>query len=381
MEFGWTDDQRKISQAAAEFARRELNTDLMGRDNEAQFPRKEWLRCAEFGIQGMPIPAELGGQGADLVTTAYVLESLGYGCADNSLLFALNAHLWSCAVPVWKLGNDSQRRRYLPSLCDGSMIGTHAVTEVGSGSDANALSTSALPDGDDYILNGTKIFITNASVADIGLVLARSGHEGNITDLSMFIVDFDRPGVIVSPSFDKLGLRTTPLCEVTFSDCRVPASSLLGAPGAGMAVFNAAIEWERSFVLASALGTMRRQLEESVRFASRHSRFGQPIGKNQTVANRIVDMRMRLDAARLLTYQVAWLKDRGKRTTLESTIVKLFLSEAFVESSAAAFQNFGAQAYIAGTAQERDLRDSLASRIYAGTSDIHRVIISRLLGL
>lgn len=381
MEFGWTEDQRQISKAAAEFARRELNSDLMDRDHEAQFPQKEWLRCAEFGIQGMPIPVELGGQGADLVTTVYALESLGYGCADNGLLFALNAHLWSCAVPIWKLGNDSQRRRYLPSLCDGSMIGTHAVTEAGSGSDANALSTSALPDGDDYLLNGTKIFITNASVADMGLVLARSGSEGNIADLSMFIVDFDRPGVTVSQSFDKLGLRTTPLCEITFTDCRVPASALLGAPGAGMAIFNAAIEWERSFVLASALGTMRRQLEESVRYASGHSRFGRPIGKNQTVANRIVDMRMRLDAARLLMYQVAWLKDQGKRTTLESTMVKLFLSEAFVESSVAAFQNFGAQAYIAGTAQERDLRDSLASRIYSGTSDIHRVIISRLLGL
>jgi alkylation response protein AidB-like acyl-CoA dehydrogenase len=381
MEFGWTDDQRQIVQAAAEFARRELNIDLITRDHEARFPRKAWLRCAEFGVQGLPIPAAFGGQGADLVTTARVLESLGYGCADNGLLFALNAHLWSCAVPIWKLGDDTQRRRYLPSLCDGSMIGTHAVTEAGSGSDVYAVSTSALPDGDDYILDGTKIFITNASVADVGLVLARCEGKENIADLCMFIVDFDRPGITVSQPFDKLGLRTSPLCEITFTDCRVPASSLLGAPGAGMAVFNAAIEWERSFILASALGTMRRQLEESVRYASGHIRFGQPIGKNQSVANRIVDMRVRLDAARLLMYQVAWLKDQGKHATLESAIVKLFLSEAFVQSSAAAFQTFGAQAYIAGTAQERDLRDSLASRIYSGTSDIQRVIISRLLGV
>jgi alkylation response protein AidB-like acyl-CoA dehydrogenase len=381
VEFGWTDDQRQIGQAAVEFARRELNTDLAARDHEARFPRKAWLRCAEFGVQGLPIPLALGGQGADLVTTVHVLESLGYGCADNGLLFALNAHMWSCAVPIWKLGNDTQRRRYLPSLCDGSMIGTDAVTEAGSGSDAYAVSTRAIPDGNDYILNGTKIFITNASLADVGLVLARSAGTGSVADLCMFVVEFDWPGITVSLPFDKLGLRTSPLCEITFTDCRVPASALLGAPGAGMAVCSACIEWERSFILASALGTMRRQLEESVRHASDHSRFGQPIGKNQSVANRIVDMCVRLDAARLLMYRVAWLKDQGKHAMLDSAIVKLYLSEAFVESSAAAFQTFGAQAYIAGTAQERDLRDSLASRIYAGTSDIQRVVISRLLGL
>lgn len=381
MEFGWTNEQRQIGLAAVEFARRELNTDLAAREHEARFPRKAWLRCAEFGVQGLPIPVELGGQGADLVTTAHVLESLGYGCADNGLLFALNAHMWSCAVPIWKFGDDTQRRRYLPSLCDGSMIGANVVTEAGSGSDVYAVSTSAVPDGDQYVLNGTKIFITNASVADVGLVLARDASEGSVAGLCMFIVELDRSGITVSQPFDKLGLRTSPLCEVTFTDCRVPASSLVGGPGAGMAVFNAGMEWERSFILASALGTMRRQLEESVRHAGDHSRFGQPIGKNQSVANRIVDMRVRLDAARLLMYQVAWLKDQGKHATLESAIVKLFLSEAFVESSADAFQTFGAQAYIAGTAQERDFRDSLASRIYSGTSDIQRVIISRLLGL
>lgn len=381
MEFGWTDEQRQIGQAAVEFARKELNTGLADREHEARFPQKAWLRCAEFGVQGLPIPVALGGQGADLVTTAHVLESLGYGCADNGLLFALNAHMWSCALPIWKFGDDTQRLRYLPSLCDGSMIGANVVTEAGSGSDVYAVSTRAVPDGDHYILNGTKIFITNASVADVGLVLARAGDEGNIGDLWMFIVELDRPGITVSQPFDKLGLRTSPLCEITFTDCRVPASSVLGGPGAGMAVFNAGMEWERSFILASALGTMRLQLEESVRHASDHSRFGQPIGKNQSVANRLVDMRVRLDAARLLMYQVAWLKDQGRHATLESAIVKLFLSEAFVESSAAAFQTFGAQAYISGTAQERDLRDSLASRIYSGTSDIQRVLVARLLGL
>jgi alkylation response protein AidB-like acyl-CoA dehydrogenase len=381
MEFDWTDEQRQLGQVAFEFARKELNADLAARDQASGFPHKAWLRCAEFGVQGLPIPEDLGGQGADLVTTALVLESLGYGCQDNGLLFAINAHLWSCALPIWKFGDDRQRRRYLPALCDGSMIGVQAVTEACSGSDAFAVSTKAEPDGGHYVLNGSKIFITNAPVCDILIVLARAGSEASVEDLCAFIVERETPGLLVGQPFDKLGLRTSPLGQVTLADCRVPASALLGGPGAGMTVFNTTIEWERSFILASTLGTMRRQLEESVEYASTHCRFGQPIGKNQSVANRIVDMKVRLDAARLLLYQLAWLKDQGRRTTLESAIVKLFLSQAFVESSVSAFETFGAQAYITGTAQERNLRDSLASRIYSGTSDIQRVIIARRLGL
>jgi alkylation response protein AidB-like acyl-CoA dehydrogenase len=378
VEFGWTDEQRQIGQAAVEFARK-LNADIATLDQAASFPSQAWLRCAEFGVQGLPIPEDLGGQGADLLTTAMVLESLGYGCEDNGLLFSINAHLWSCAVPIWKFGDDAQKSRYLPPLCNGSMIGVQAVTEAGSGSDAFALSTRAAADGSHYILNGSKIFITNAPVADLLVVLARTG--GDATDLCAFLVERETQGLIISQPFDKLGLRTSPMGEVTLTDCRVPTSALLGGPGAGMTVFNTTIEWERSFILASALGTMRRQLEESIRFASTHRRFGRPISKNQSVANRIVDMRVHLDAARLLMYQLAWLKDQGRRTMLESAIVKLFLSQAFVDSSIAAFETFGAQAYMTGTPQERNLRDSLASRIYSGTSDIQRVIIGRMLGL
>ena len=379
MEFGWTDEQQRIGQTAIEFGRK-LNVDLSRPDRAEGFPHEEWLRCAEFGVQGLPIPEDLGGQGADLVTTALVLESLGYGCEDHGLLFSISGHLWSCAVPIWKFGTDSQRQRYLPPMCKGALIGAYAATEAGSGSDAFALATRAVPDGDHYVLNGSKIFVTNAQIADVVIVLAgmASGHR---SDLCAFIVERGTPGLAVSRPFEKLGLHTSPMGEVTFADCRVPAAALLAGPGAGMTVFNATLEWERSFIMATALGAMRRQLEQSVSHGRTHRRFGQPIGKNQSVANRIVDMRVRLDAARLLMYQLAWLKDQGKRTQLESAIVKLFVSESFIESSISAFGNFGAQAYMAGTVQERDLRDSLAGRIYSGTSDIQRVIIARLLGL
>jgi alkylation response protein AidB-like acyl-CoA dehydrogenase len=382
MEFGWSEEQELLGESATEFARKELSTDLSHADGGACFPHKAWLRCAQFGVQGMPIPQRYGGQGADLVTTALVLESLGYGCQDSGLLFSINGHLWSCALPIWKFGNDEQRARYLPALCDGSMIGVQAVTEAGSGSDALAVSTLAVPDGSDYVLNGSKVFITNAPIAGVLIVLARTGRTGNFGELCTFIVERDTPGLIISPPFEKLGLRTSPMGEVTLADCRVPGSALLGGPGAGMAVFNATIEWERSFIMASVVGTMRRQLEESIAYANSHLRFGEPIGKKQAVANRLVDMRVRLEAGRLLLYHLAWLKDQGnRRTSLESSMVKLFLSEAFVESSMAAFETFGAQAYMAGTAQERDLRDCLAGRIYSGTSDIQRVIMARMMGL
>ncbi|MEU6073980.1 acyl-CoA dehydrogenase family protein [Micromonospora sp. NPDC047074] len=358
-----------------------LNDDVPGRDRTGELCRTAWQRCAEFGVQGLPFPKAVGGQEASLLDTVVVLEALGYGCRDNGLLFSLNAHLWSCALPILKFGDDTQRARYLPALCDGSRIGVQAVTESGSGSDALSVATTARPDGDDFILDGAKTFITNAPVADVFVVLAALPGESRLGGLCAFVVERDTPGLSVSRPVAKLGLHTSPMGEVYLDGCRVPGTALLGGRGSGMTVFNTTIEWERSFVLATALGTMQRQLDESVGHARTHRRFGQPIGRNQAVSSRIVDMRVRLEAARLLLYQLAWLKDQGRRTTMESSIVKLFVSEALVASSLAAFDTHGAAGYMAGTEQERDLRDALASRIYSGTSDIQRNIIAGMMGL
>ncbi|MGW1059907.1 acyl-CoA dehydrogenase family protein [Micromonospora rubida] len=381
MEFGWTEEQKQLRESARGFARDALNDDVVERDRAGRLCRKAWQRCADFGVQGLPIPQRFGGQGAGLMDTVVVLESLGYGCRDNGLLFSLNAHLWSCALPILKFGDDAQRARYLPALCDGSRIGVQAVTEPGSGSDALSVATTATPDDGDFVLNGAKTFITNAPVADVFVVLVALSGASGISGLCAFVVDRDTPGLSVSRPVDKLGLHTSPMGEVFFDDCRIPASAMLGAPGSGMTVFNTTIEWERSFILATALGTMQRQLDESIAHARTHHRFGRPIGKNQAVSSRIADMRVRLEAARLLQYQLAWLKDQGRRTTLESSIVKLFLSDALVANSLASFDSHGAAGYLAGTDQERDLRDALASRIYSGTSDIQRNIIAGMLGL
>jgi L-prolyl-PCP dehydrogenase len=384
VDFAWSPEQLELKASAERFAREELGRkDIAERDQDAQFSRELWQLCADFGVQGLPVPTELGGQGAAMLDTAIVLEALGYGCQDNGLLFSLGAHLWSCVLPLLRFGTAQQKARYLPSLCDGSRIGVQAVTETTSGSDALNVSTTAAPapDGGHYILDGAKTFITNAPVADLFIVLAAIPGLPPKSGLCAFAVERDTPGLSTAAPFDKMGLRTSPLSEVCFRDCRVPAEAMLGPQGGGMTVFNTTIEWERSFILAPALGTMRRQLEESAEYARTHRRFGQPIGRNQAVSHRIADMSVRLEAARLLVYRLAWLKDQGKRTTAESAMVKLFVSESFVQSSIAALETHGAYGYMAGSPQERDLRDALAGKIYSGTTDIQHNIIAAMLGM
>ena len=381
MEFGWSADQDRLREATLAFASQQLNDDLVRRDREATFSRVGWDRCAKFGIHGLPIPKEFGGQGRDLVTTVLVLEALGRGCRDNGLLFSINAHLWATALPILKFGSTDQQTEYLPGLCAGTAIGAHAVTEAGSGSDALAVEALAEKSGGGYSLSGVKRYITNAPIADVFIVLANVRSDSGSLLPSAFIVPRALEGVAVSEAVDKLGLRTAAMGEVTFAECRLSSSALLGEEGSGTTVFQTTIEWERAFILATALGSLDRQIDDAVAFARTHVRFGSPIGDKQAVSHRIADMRVRLESARLLLYNVAWLKDQGRRTPLESAIAKLFVSTALRDSSVAAFETRGAAAYMSGSPEERDVRDSLASGIYSGTSDVLRNVIARLMGL
>lgn len=381
MDFSLTDEQRELTEAAADFARRELNQDLVKRDDASEFPREAWRACASFGIQGLPVPAELGGTGCDVLTTALIMEALGYGCRDNGLLFSLNAQLWSVELPLVTFGSAEQQQAYLPGLMSGDLIGAHAMTEPGSGSDALHLRTKADRRGDHYVLNGTKQYITNAPVADVLLVYAAVEDRPGLAGLSAFLVDAATPGLVVSSGFAKMGLRTSPMGEVALIDCQVPATSRLGPEGAATAIFSSAMESERSCLLASAVGSMRRQLDTCLEFARAREQFGQPIGKFQAVAHKLADMYVRLEAARLLIYRVAWLKQQGKSAPAEAAAAKLFTSEAWVRSSEDAIQTHGASGYLTDAGIERDLRDAVASTIYSGTSEIQRVILARMLGL
>jgi hypothetical protein len=381
VDFSLSDEQRELKEAAIAFARQELDQDLAKREDVGEFSTQAWRACAQFGIQGLPVPAELGGGGADILTTVLVMEALGYGCHDNGLIFSLNAQMWSLELPLVKFGSPAQQQAYLPGLMSGDLVGVHAMTEPDSGSDAFSMRTRAERRGDDYVLNGTKLYITNAPVADVVLVFAAHPGRPRLGGISAFLVDKGTPGFSVSRSLEKMGLRTSPMGEVVLADCVVPAGNRVGPEGAGMAMFNSSMEWERSCILASAVGAMQRQLEACVGYARTRKQFGQAIGKFQGVADKVADMYLRLDAARLLIYQAAWLGQEGKPALAQAAAAKLFTSEAWVQSSLDAIQIHGAYGYMKESGIERDLRDAVASTIYSGTSQIQRVIVSRMLGL
>jgi alkylation response protein AidB-like acyl-CoA dehydrogenase len=384
MDLSWNDEQIGLRDAVRAFATRELGGDVAARDASGEFPRDLWRRCGEFGLIGLPIPAEYGGQGADALTTLLALETLGATCRDNGLIFSLNAHMWSAAMPILRYGSEEQRKAYLPGLCDGSLIGVQGMTEPDSGSDAFALATraEASSDGDGWAITGSKTFITNGPVADVFVVFARTSPGVGALGLSAFLVERDTPGLTVGPSLRKMGLRTSPMSELFFDGCRVGADRLLGRAGNGMTIFNHSIDWERACILAAAVGTMQRQVDESVAFAKERRQFGRPIGDFQAVSHRIADMQVRVDAARMLLYQAGWAKEQGVRAPArESATAKLFISEAWVQNSLDALYLRGGSGYLVESEVERDVRDALASRIYSGTSDIQRSIIAKGLGL
>jgi alkylation response protein AidB-like acyl-CoA dehydrogenase len=381
MDLSFSEDQLALKASVIEFAEKELNRNLRERDRAGEFSREAWRACARFGLLGLPIPQEFGGSGTDIVTTVLAMEGLGYACKDNGLIFSLNAQMWSIELPLLNFGTPDQKRAYLPKLVSGDIIGVHAMTEPESGSDAFSMRTHAKREGDHYTINGAKLYITNAPVADVVIIFATLKPGSGFAGACAFLVEKGTPGFSVTGTMEKMGLRTSPMGEIVLNDCMVPIQNRLGNEGAGMAIFNSSMEWERSCILASAVGAMQRQLEVCVRYAQIRKQFGQPIGKFQSISNKIADMYLRLEAARLLIYKVAWLKQQGKPALAEAAAAKVFTSEAWIQSSLDAIQIHGAYGYMTDSEIERDLRDSVGGTIYSGTSEIQRLIIARSLGL
>ena len=381
MEFSFTPDQLAFRDSVIRFAKSELNDDIIEKDRAGQFNAAAFQKCAEFGIQGLPIPEEYGGSAADPLTVVVAMEALGYGCHDNGLLFSINAQMWSFQIPVLEFGTEAQKTKFLPPLCRGNMVAVHAMTEPESGSDAFSLRCQATKREGRYVLNGTKTFITNAPMADAILVFATLDRHKGLEGISAFIVEKGTPGLSTSHHIDKMGLRTSPMSEVILQDCAIPEENRLGPEGAGSAIFNCSMEWERGSILASYLGTMQRQLEACVQYARERKQFGKPIGRFQAIAHRLANMKVRLEAARWLVYRVAWLKQQGKSAILDAAIAKLSVSESFVQSCLDAVQIHGGYGYMTDFGIERDLRDSISGTIYSGTSEIQRNIIAAMMGL
>lgn len=381
MDLEFSEEQQGWHDAAVEFARKHLCGDQIARDRDEVFSRESWQRAAEFGVLQMPVPKEFGGLGLKLGDVIAVMEGLGYGGKDQGLLFSINAHLWTNTIPLLIYGSDDQKRRWLPGLSDGTLIGANGATEPDSGSDVFAMRTRAERRGDVYVLNGTKMFVTNAPVADVIVSYATIDPKLGALGVTGFVVDAKAKGVTISRKLEKMGLRTSPMAEVIFENVEVPVAERLGREGRGVEVFECSMEWERGCILASCLGVMRRQLETCIDHARRRKQFGKAIGKFQSVANRIVDMRLRLDTCRPLVYRIGRLKEAGRDATVEAALAKLHVSESFVQNGLDAIQIFGGYGYMTEQELERDLRDAVGSTLYSGTSEIQRNLIARGLGL
>lgn len=381
MHFEFSEEQLEFKKSAIQFAQKALHDDVIERDRGGIFSHELWKKCAEFGIQGSAFPEQYGGLNTDIFSTMLLMEGLGYGCKDSGLIFAINGQMWTVQMPILRFGTDAQKDKYLPRLCSGELIGANGVTEPDSGSDAFSLRTTAKLDGDHYVLNGTKTFCTSAPVADVFMVFATVDKRKGFMGVTAFLVEKGFPGFRVGRDIEKMGLRTAPMAELILEDCKVPVENRLGKEGNGAAIFEDTVEWERGCILASLLGGMERQLEQCIKYSKERKQFGKSIGKYQSIANKIVDMKVRMETARLLLYKVAWTKQARGKAAMDAALAKLYLSESWVQSCLDAVQIHGGYGYTTEYEVERDLRDSIGSTLYSGTSEIQRNIIARYLGL
>lgn len=382
MDFALTEDQEMLRDEIIQFAKRELNKDIIERDRAQQFPHDLWLKCGEMGLQGLPVPEEYGGAGLDALSTAIALEALGYGCEDGGLSFSICAHLLACVIPIINHGTEEQKQKYLPKLSSGELIAVNAMSEPGSGSDAYNMKTRAIKDGDGYRINGTKIWSTNGPIADLAVLYAVTDPEkGYYGGTSVFLVDKETPGFSPGQKFEKMGLRTSPIGEIVIEDMWLPDTALVGGEGAGTAVFTQSMEWERVCIGAKHCGTMQRLLDKSLAYANERTAFGQTIGNYQAVSHKIVDMKVRLEASRLLSYNAATRLDKARDVAIDASMTKIFVSEALVQTALDTVQIFGGNGFTTDYEVERSLRDSIGGKIYSGTNEIQRNILAKWLGL
>lgn len=382
IDFGYTEDQLNLKKEIIRFAKKELNNNVIERDRQQTFSRDLWQKCGEMGLQGLPVPEEYGGLGLNAVSTAIALEGLGYGCEDGGLVFSICAHLLACVIPVWKYANEEQKQKYLPRLCDGSIIAVNGMTEPSSGSDAFNMSTKALPDKDGFRITGTKTFSSNGPVADLAILYAMSDvDKGYYGGISVFLIERDTPGYIPGQKFEKMGLRTSPIGEIVLDNAFVPAKAVLGGLGAGPTIFAYSMDWERICIAAAHIGTMERLLEKAIKYSKTRKASGNKISSYQAISHKIVDMKIRIETSRNLVYKAAWLLDKGKHVTMDASITKVYVSEALIKCAMDTVQIFGGYGFTTEYEVERILRDSMAGTIYSGANEVQRNIIARWLGL
>jgi len=379
MDLFLNEEQKAIVEEIKNFSRKELNDGITQDYVSGCFPIEKWKKCAAMKIMALPFPEGYSGCNADILTTAVSLKALSYGCKDAGLVHAIATQIL-CGLQILHFGSEEQKEKFLPGICNGDIIAAQAITEPNSGSDAFAMQTKAVKSNGNYVLNGTKIFITNGPIADIAIVFAVTSQMKKILGgISCFIAEKDFKGFTRSKALDKMGLRTLQNGELVFENCEIPELNLLGKEGHGTNIFNESMEYERILYPAIHLGTMERVFETSYNYSKERKAFSQSIGKFQSIANKLVDMKVNIELGNLILYKSAVLKNQGKRANLETSIGKLFISESLKKTCLEAVQIHGGYGFMTEYEIEKDLRDSIASTIYSGTSELQYNIISRLL--
>ena len=375
MDFELTEEQQMVREMTRAFVKREVKPVASRLDREGIYPSELVKRLSELGLMGMSVPQEFGGSGMDLLSCVVAMEEISKGWA--SLAVAMSVHNSLVCAPILRFGSAAQKQKYLALLARGEWLGCYALTEPSAGSDAGSIQTRAKRTGNDFVLNGNKIFITNGNRANLAIVYAVTDPARDKKGISAFIVEKNSPGFVVGKLEDKLGLRSSDTASLLFEDCRVPHENLLGAEGEGFKIALATLDGGRIGIAAQALGIAQGCLEESVAYAQQRRQFGHAIAEFEAIQWMLADMATEIDAARLLAYRAAWLAEQGRRFTKEAAMAKLFASEAANRAAYKAIQIFGGYGYTKEFAVERLFRDVRITTLYEGTSEIQRLVIAR----
>ncbi len=377
MDFKLSEEHELFRRTAREFAQKELEPRAKEFEDKHEVSPEILQKLGELGYLGLAVPEEYGGVGADALSYVIVMEELSKACASTSTAVSVQNSL--VEFPIVEFGTEEQKRRYLPKLATGEWFGAFGLTEPEAGSDAAGMKTTAVRDGDFYVLNGTKRFITNAAFAQVFIVFALTDPAAGNKGVSCFIVERGTPGFTVGSEEDKMGIRGTSTCELFFEDCRVPAENLLGEENKGFKIAMLTLDAGRIGIAAQALGIAEAALEESVKYAQERIAFGKPLAAFQAIQFKLADMKAQIEAARWLVYHAAWKKDQGEDYILESSLAKLYAAEIASKVADEAVQIHGGYGYIRDYKVERLYRDARITRIYEGTSEIQKLIIARQL--
>ncbi len=377
MNFELTEEQEMTRKMVRDFAEKELKPGADERDDNEEFSRGLFDKMGELGLAGIPWPEEYGGGGCDYISYVIAVEELSR--VDASAGTTLSAHISLAGWPLYKYGSEEQKKKYLEPMALGEKLGAYGLTEATAGTDAASMRTTAVLDGDSYVLNGNKLFITNAGEAETYIVFAVTDKEKKAKGINAFIVEKDTPGFSFGKKERKMGLRSSPTLELIFDNCRVPKENLLGKEGEGFKIAMSTLDGGRNGIAAQAVGIAQGAMEESAEYAKSREQFGRPIADFQAISFMLADMGTRIEAARLLTYQAAYLENAGLPYGKASAMAKLFASETAMEVTTNAVQVFGGYGYTRDYPVERFMRDAKITQIYEGTSEVQRLVISRYL--